>query len=138
MFTPKKIENALARLFDLFDPEIMEGLYENYGEEIEISYITVTQRGKFAFEADFAGEATVTGEGTIKDGKTKPISFEAIFDYKPAEERQYIFEHAWQQVKDKFYKEDIHGIDWDGYRKAYHRFLPSINNNLQRTYSCRP
>ena len=35
MFTPKKIENALARLFDLFDPEIMEGLYENYGEEIE-------------------------------------------------------------------------------------------------------
>ena len=35
MFTPKKIENALVRLFDLFDAEVMEGLYENYGEEIE-------------------------------------------------------------------------------------------------------
>ena len=66
---------------------------------------------------------------TVKDGKSKSVSFEALFDYKPADERQYIFDHAWQQVKDKFYKEDIHGIDWDGYRDAYRRFLPSINNN---------
>ena len=66
---------------------------------------------------------------TAKDGKSKGIDFEAIFDYKPSEERQYIFDHAWQQVKDKFYVEDIHGIDWEGYRDAYRRFLPSINNN---------
>ena len=66
---------------------------------------------------------------TVKDGKSKSVSFEALFDYKPAQERQYIFDHAWQQVKDKFYKEDIHGIDWEGYRDAYRRFLPSINNN---------
>lgn len=66
---------------------------------------------------------------TVKDGKSKSVDFEAIFDYKPAEERQYIFDHAWQQVKDKFYVEDIHGIDWEGYRDAYRRFLPSINNN---------
>ena len=35
MFTPKEIENALITLFDLFDPEMIEMLYENYGEEIE-------------------------------------------------------------------------------------------------------
>ena len=35
MFTPKKIENALVKLFDLFDAEVMENLYENYDEEIE-------------------------------------------------------------------------------------------------------
>ena len=35
MFTPKKIENALIRLFDLFDADVMENLYENYDEEIE-------------------------------------------------------------------------------------------------------
>lgn len=66
---------------------------------------------------------------TVKDGKSKNVDFEAIFDYKPAQERQYIFDHAWQQVKDKFYVEDIHGIDWEGYREAYRRFLPSITNN---------
>ena len=32
-------------------------------------------------------------------------------------------------MKDKFYQEDIHGIDWEAYREAYSRFLPSINNN---------
>ena len=66
---------------------------------------------------------------TVKDGKSKNIDFEAIFDYKPALERQYIFDHAWQQVKDKFYVEDIHGIDWEMYRDAYRRFLPNITNN---------
>ena len=66
---------------------------------------------------------------TVNDGKSKNIDFEAIFDYKPALERQYIFDHAWQQVKDKFYVEDIHGINWEGYRDAYRRFLPSITNN---------
>ena len=66
---------------------------------------------------------------TIKDGKSKPVAFDAIFDYQPAKEREYIFDHAWQQVKDKFYKEDIHGIDWEGYRDTYRRFLPSIHNN---------
>lgn len=66
---------------------------------------------------------------TVKDGNSKGVDFEAIFDYKPAQERQYIFDHAWQQVKDKFYVEDIHGIDWEMYRDAYRRFLPSITNN---------
>ena len=66
---------------------------------------------------------------TVKDGNSKGVDFEAIFDYKPAQERQYIFDHAWQQVKDKFYVEDIHGIDWGMYRDAYRRFLPSITNN---------
>lgn len=56
------------------------------------------------------------------------ISFEARFDYKPYQEREYIFNHVWQQVKDKFYVEDIHGVDWEGYRKIYQRFLPYINN----------
>ena len=56
------------------------------------------------------------------------ISFEARFHYKPYQEREYIFNHVWQQVKDKFYVEDIHGVDWEGYRKIYQRFLPYINN----------
>lgn len=56
------------------------------------------------------------------------ISFEARFDYRPYQEREYIFNHVWQQVKDKFYVEDIHGVDWEGYRKIYQRFLPYINN----------
>ena len=61
---------------------------------------------------------------------TKDISFEANFNYKPAEERQYLFYHIWRQVKDKFYDPKIHGVDWEGYRKTYEKFLPYINNNF--------
>ena len=65
----------------------------------------------------------------LAKGKPEPVNFEADFNYRPYEEREYIFNHIWQQVKDKFYVEDIHGVDWEGYRENYKRFLPYINNN---------
>ena len=68
----------------------------------------------------------------VGSSSTKNISYRAEFAYRPAEERAYIFRHAWRQVQDKFYDPNIHGIDWAGYRKAYERFLPHINNVGQR------
>ena len=65
----------------------------------------------------------------LAKGKPEAVNFEANFNYRPYEEREYIFNHIWQQVKDKFYVEDIHGVDWEGYRENYKRFLPYINNN---------
>ena len=59
----------------------------------------------------------------------KGIDFEANFNYRPYEERAYIFNHVWQQVKDKFYDPKPHGVDWEGYKKTYAKFLPYINNN---------
>ena len=75
-----------------------------------------------------------TGSGIKKidlaKGKPEPVAYEANFNYRPYQEREYIFNHIWQQVKDKFYVEDIHGVDWEGYRENYRRFLPYINNNF--------
>ena len=65
----------------------------------------------------------------LAKGKPEAVNFEAPFNYRPYQEREYIFNHIWQQVKDKFYVEDIHGVDWEGYRENYKRFLPYINNN---------
>ncbi len=67
---------------------------------------------------------------TIKDSKKEAIPFKADFTYRPADERAYIFRHAWRQVADKFYDPTIHGIDWAGYKNAYEKFLPFINNNF--------
>ncbi len=66
---------------------------------------------------------------TVGESKVTGVSFAADFRYRPAEERAYIFDHVWRQVKDKFYDPDLHGVDWEGYRKAYERYLPHINNN---------
>lgn len=66
---------------------------------------------------------------SIPDGKVTNIEFEAQFDRTPSAEREYIYDHAWRQVKDKFYDANIHGIDWERYGKDYRKFLPYINNN---------
>ncbi|WP_108823264.1 S41 family peptidase [Dysgonomonas sp. Marseille-P4361] len=66
----------------------------------------------------------------MTSGAVKPISIKAEFDYQPAKEREYIYEHVWKQVNDKFYVTDLHGIDWAMYHREYARFLPHINNNF--------
>ena len=61
---------------------------------------------------------------------TTNIDFEAPFNYKPAEECQYLFDHVWRQVADKFYDPKMQGVDWEYYRKVYEKYLPYINNNF--------
>lgn len=61
--------------------------------------------------------------------KPKPISYRAEMTLNKPQERAYLFEHVWRQVKKKFYVKDLHGVDWDFYKKEYKRFLPYINNN---------
>lgn len=66
----------------------------------------------------------------IEGSKITNISFSAPYNYRSAKEREYIFNHAWKQVEDKFYDEKIHNIDWAMYKKAYAKFLPHIDNNF--------
>ena len=65
----------------------------------------------------------------VEGGKAEPLKTSGEMMLKPAEERNYIFDHSWRQFKEKFYVEDMQGVDWDFYYNAYKRFLPYINNN---------
>ncbi len=65
----------------------------------------------------------------LKKNITKPVPFSAKIELKTDEEKEYLFEHIWRQVKKKFYDKDLHGVDWEFYKKEYKRFLPHINNN---------
>ena len=95
---------------------------------------------KFSAESSFefaADEKTVffLSGGSLSQAsidsldKAKPIAFNAVMNLKPKAERAYMFEHGWRQIKDKFYKPDFHGIDWDAMKDAYQAKLPSIDNN---------
>ncbi|MBD8487330.1 PD40 domain-containing protein [Echinicola sp. CAU 1574] len=64
-----------------------------------------------------------------KSGKVTNISIDGDMKLDKAGEREYIFDHAWRQVKKKFYDPTLHGIDWDMYHEEYGKFLPHINNN---------
>ncbi|MFZ6052757.1 S41 family peptidase [Halocola ammonii] len=64
----------------------------------------------------------------VKKGEQKGINFSAEMNLNKAAEREYMFRHAWRQMKEKFYLKDLHGVDWEMYRKEYAKFLPHINN----------
>jgi C-terminal processing protease CtpA/Prc len=64
-----------------------------------------------------------------ESGKAEPLKVSGEMVLKQADERNYIFDHAWRQLREKFYVEDLHGVDWESYYKEYKKFLPFINNN---------
>lgn len=63
-------------------------------------------------------------------GKDKELEIKGEMVLNPSAERQYIFEHAWRQVKEKFYDPKLHGVNWAMYKTTYAKFLPYINNNF--------
>ncbi len=63
-------------------------------------------------------------------GKTSTVKVNGEMVLNPAAERQYIFDHVWRQVKEKFYDPKLHGVDWEMYKTTYTKFLPYINNNF--------
>ncbi|MBY0537720.1 MAG: peptidase S41 [Chitinophagaceae bacterium] len=75
----------------------------------------------------------VTNNGSLvkvdESGKVSPIAINGEMVLNAAEERAYIFDHAWRQVQKKFYDPKIHGIDWKGFHDQYAKFLPHISNN---------
>lgn len=95
----------------------------------------VSQMGRGSLVTDEKGETVYFASGgglkklKLGSSNAETISFEAIFNYRPAQERAYIFDHVWRQVNEKFYDTKIHGVDWPYYRENYEQFLPYINNN---------
>lgn len=80
-------------------------------------------------------EIYVLADGALKSGKLgdtvklKGIATTPVMALNAAKERDYIFEYGWRKIKDKFYKDDFHGIDWDFMRESYGRKLSSIGHN---------
>lgn len=62
-------------------------------------------------------------------GKITPVTIKTELVLNQAAERAYIFDHAWKQVKEKFYDPTIRNLDWKMYHDNYARFLPHISNN---------
>ena len=88
------------------------------------SGIEISKDGKSVF---------VTNNGALLKiddaGKTTPIGIAGEMLLSVAEERTYIFQHCWRQVKEKFYDPTIHGINWKMYKETYQKFLPHVSNN---------
>ncbi len=93
--------------------------------DAEATGLFLDKEGKNAFVLA-GGHIAKVGLG---DAKLEPVHFSAEMNLNRDAERAYIFEHAWRQTKEKFYVANLHGVDWDGYKAVYAKFLPYINNN---------
>lgn len=62
-------------------------------------------------------------------GEAKDIAFRAEMLLDRAKERASMFDRVYRQQAERFYRTDMHGVDWPAMRKAYEKFLPHINNN---------
>nr|WP_302828952.1 S41 family peptidase [uncultured Bacteroides sp.] len=111
--------------YDLWKHDLKENSTSIFLKGVGAGALQPDKEGKNIFLCSGGGIKKIE----IGGGKTTPIEFEAFFDYRPYGEREYIFDHVWQQVDDKFYVEDLQGTDWTGFKETYKRFLPYINNN---------
>lgn len=86
------------------------------------------------------GQFTTDGEGKtifLLGGNMKkmsgdnltPITFTAEMKVDHVLEREYMFDYVYREARERFFLADMKGVDWDGYAKAYRKFLPHINNN---------
>lgn len=88
--------------------------------------------GSGFFATDSKGETIFLLGGSFSklDGSSfKPVSFSARLRVDHAAEREYMFDYVYREEKERFYNENMHGVDWDSYAAAYRKFLPHINNN---------
>ncbi len=60
-------------------------------------------------------------------GKKTPITFAAEMVVDHAAERAHNFDHVWRQTRKKFYRPDLHGVDWAFYREQYEPKLAGIH-----------
>ena len=59
----------------------------------------------------------------------KPISFTAEYHVDHAAEREAMYNYVCREEQERFYCENMHGMDWNALTENYRTFLPHISNN---------
>ncbi len=88
--------------------------------------LTLDKEGKNLFFLNSGG----ISKYDIEKSEMKGVGISGEMLLNEGAERAYLFEHVWRQVKKKFYRVDLQGVDWDKYKAEYQRYLPYINNNF--------
>ncbi len=149
------IEDRIVRLTP-FSSEICDAYIDDDGETLY--FLAETEDGYDLWEKDLRkGDISIStkvgdepmsmipdkegktlflmgSQGTLKKldlGKDKvsAIRYSGSQKIDHAAEREYMFDYILEQEKQRFYRTDMHGVDWKAMGEAYRKFLPHINNN---------
>lgn len=123
MYYLSSVENG----FDLWSTKFKENetkLISKLGNDGSVLYFDKEEKSIF-----FNNKGTIT-KFELASSVTKPISISSELNLNASAERDYMFEHAWRQAREKFYVKDMHGVDWDFYKREYAKKLPLITEPL--------
>ena len=121
LFYQVRLENS----YDLCMMDMAEGNVKVIKRRC-IGLLVPSKDGKTIYYNAGQGIGTISTSGA--EGKS--INYAGDYEFKPRAEREYIFNHMWKQVKEKFYDPNLHGVDWEYYKENYSQFVPYINNNF--------
>jgi len=97
----------------------------SYTISADKKHMFVSQKGKYAVISLPKGKISID----------KPISTKNMtVMVNPKEEWNQIYNEAWRQMRDFFYDENMHGLDWENINKKYGDLLPYVNDRRDLTY----
>lgn len=64
----------------------------------------------------------------LDQNRVDPIAISYTFRRNLKDEFEQIFEETWAQVKENYYDENFHGIDWDKMKERYQQYASHLNN----------
>lgn len=92
-------------------------------------------RGSLVWDKDQKSLFLLADGGISKidpaSGKRENIRFRGEMVVDADAQRAYMFEHVWRRTKETFYTAGYHGIDWDGIKPVYAKYLPHIGNGYE-------
>lgn len=94
----------------------------------------VNAKSRVSLQADAQGKEVFLMGGKMqkldpKSDKLTSIKADATQLIDAAAEREAMFNHVAVEEAARFYRKDMHGVDWPAMIEAYRKFLPHIENN---------
>jgi tricorn protease len=119
-------EGFTARVFDLkAKKETDLGTNLNFTLSASHKKMLVRMGGKYSVIDLPSGQVTITDAVDLSDMKV-------MTNYR--EEWQQIYNEAWRQMRDFFYVENMHGVDWKAMHDKYQVLVPYVNHRNDLTY----
>lgn len=88
--------------------------------------------GKLAFDAEGKNIIVMGARSkvyNIESGTFSPIAVSATYEVDPSAEYVFMVDHMHNEMKNRFYRKDLHGVDWTMYCNVYRKFAAHIANN---------
>ncbi len=101
----------------------------------DISYFVSSNTKKFIIQKDNKYYIIDVPKGKINLSDSKPVNtkdMRVLVDLHA--EWNQIFNEGWRQMRDFFYMENMHGVDWKAIHNKYVVLLPYVNHRKDLTY----